>query len=414
MTESYSLSARWIVPIEGQPIPNGRLWVRQGRIERIESGLGRGDIDLGNAAILPGFVNAHTHLELGPLPQTGTTEAEDQIEWLERVIAMRMQTDDATMRSQVAHGVQASLAAGTTTLTDITTIGRSEAALVASPLKAIVFSEILGLKRERALQTSASAYSWLMSPQTEAPERVRRGLSPHAPYSTASWVYEKAATIGVPLATHLAELPEELELLSDNQGRLRTFLEKIGAWDAEWRPVSAHPADYIRRKQLRQADWLVAHGTYIKPSDFWQFRPQSAPAGQRVAVVYCPRTTAWFGHGPHPYRELIQHGGVVCLGTDSLASNPSLSILDEVRFLARIEPDVEPHLLLTMATLSGAWAMRLENKVGSLVPGKAADLAIISLPDQDHPDPYRLVVEGEGSVITTVADGRFVFGPYSA
>ena len=112
---------------------------------------------------------------------------------------------------------------------------------------------------------------------------------------------------------------------------------------------------------------------------------------------------------------MIEHGGVVCLGTDSLASAPSLSILDEIRFLAAREPDAEPRLFLTMATLSGAWALRLEDQVGSLLPGKAADLAIVALPERGEgklsSDPYRLIVQGNGPVVATAIAGQFVFGP---
>jgi cytosine/adenosine deaminase-related metal-dependent hydrolase len=388
--------------------------VLNGIIDRIEDPAeGPADLALGNVAVLPGFVNTHTHLELGPIAALG--EVEDQLGWLERVVAARRETDDAALQAQVGRGIAASLAAGTTTLADITTAGRSEPSLDASPLKGLVFSEILGLRRERALDTSASAYEWLLSPGRAEPggdvPRIRRGLSPHAPYSTAPWLYEQAAGSRVPLATHLAELPEELELLAGRSGRLREFLERIGAWDPGWRPLSHHPADYIRRRALRQADWIVAHGTYLDPEDFWQFRPEAAPQGQRVGVAYCPRTTARFGHGPHPYRQIIEHGGVVCLGTDSLASAPSLSVLDEIRFLADKEPDGEPRLLLTMGTLSGAWALRMEDRVGSLLPGKAADLAVVALPDRSDTDPYRLIVQGRGPVVGTAIDGEFYVGP---
>ena len=95
-------------------------------------------------------------------------------------------------------------------------------------------------------------------------------------------------------------MPEELELLERRGGRLREFLEDLGAWDDEWEPIGPRPADYVRRGELRQADWLIAHGTYLDPSEFWQLRPEAAPNGQRVAIAYCPRTHARFGHAPIP------------------------------------------------------------------------------------------------------------------
>ena len=411
---SFVLSARWILPIEGAPVENGRLLVRGGVILGIEPQTSAPvDFALGNVAVLPGFVNAHTHLELGPIPNLEIDGYEDQESWLERVIQQRMQTDEAAMQVQVERGITASLAAGTTALADITTAGRSEPGLVASALRGIVFSEVIGLKQARGEQTSSLACDWLHSPEPGR-SRIRRGLSPHAPYSTAGSVYENAVNQCKTLATHLAELPEELELLACGTGRLRDFLERINAWDPTWKPLSDHPADYLRKGELRQADWLVAHGNYLKPADFWQFRPQAAPADQRVTVVYCPRTSARFGHGPHPYRDMIKEGAVVCLGTDSLASAPSLSILDEIRFLSRLNPETEPSLLLTMGTLGGAWALRIDDEVGSLVPEKKADLAIVELLEDGiaDSDPARLVVEGNGNVVATMIDGRFVFRAY--
>jgi cytosine/adenosine deaminase-related metal-dependent hydrolase len=240
--------------------------------------------------------------------------------------------------------------------------------------------------------------------------RARPGLSPHAPYSTAGWLYRKAAASRLPLATHLAELPEEAELLSHRSGPLRTFLEELGAWDDEWEPIGPRPADYVRRGVLRTADWVIAHGTYLEPSEFWQLRSQAAPGEQRVAIAFCPRTHARFGHAAHPYRAMLERGVVVCVGTDSLASSPSLGILDEIRFLHRRDPELGGPLLLTMATLFGAWALREEATTGSLKTGKAADLAVVALPDREEADPHTLLFDSDRPVTGTMFEGEFVSG----
>ena len=238
-------------------------------------------------------------------------------------------------------------------------------------------------------------------------------MSPHAPYSTAGWLYHKAAASRLPLSTHLAEMPEEIELLERRTGPLRGFLEGLGAWDDDWEPIGPRPADYVRRGELRNADWLIAHGTYFDPSEFWQLRPEAAPDGHRVAVAFCPRTHARFGHAPHPYRAMLTQGVVVCLGTDSLASSPSLSVLDEVRFLHRRDPSLGGPLLLTMATLSGAWALRAETTSGSLKAGKSADLAVVALPDRDAADPHDLLLDSDRPVVATVFEGNFVSGRWT-
>lgn len=418
---AFRIGARWVFPVEGEPIADGLVEITDGRLTRV--GPREGDIvdlDLGNAAILPGLVNAHTHLELETIPWTRPVP-EPQVAWLWRVIASRRERPPEAARAAVEANIARSLASGTTTIADITTNGLSWPALFRSPLRGTVFSELIGLRRERGLQTSRDAWEWLAEATRAAgsasslePGRMRLGLSPHAPYSTAGWLYQRAAESRLPLSTHLAEMPEEREFLATRRGPLRTFLEDLGAWDPEWQPLGDRPADYVRRGPLRQSDWLIAHGNYFTPEDFLQFLPSAAGGGQRVAIAYCPRTHARFGHAPHPFRELLERGATVCLGTDSLGSTPTLSILDEMRFVSRqVAPDVGGRTLLLMATLLGAWALRRETEVGSLATGKAADLAIVGLPDREESDPHRLILDSDLPVAATMIGGRFVFGPYS-
>lgn len=387
------------------PIENGVVAIRDGRIESVStSDSAEVDVDFGNAAILPGFVNAHTHLELGPLSGPALT---DEIAWLKAVVAQRRNPEATSPRERARRNVEDLVASGTTLAADITTAGASWEAIAAAPLRATVFSELIGLKRERGIETCKAAFEWLaqVKPEMQVAANCRPGLSPHAPYSTSDWLYYRAVESKRPLTTHLAEMPEELELLSSRSGRLRAFLEELGAWDDEWSPLSPNPADYIRRRGLRDADWLVAHGTYFDEADFWRLRSSESRGDRRVAVVFCPRTHARFSHRPHPFREMLAKGVIVCLGTDSLASAPTLSVLDEVRFLARQDPSLSGRMLLTMATLFGAWALRAETIAGSVTPGKSADLAVVALPNRDEADPYRLVLDSDLGVIARVFEG---------
>jgi cytosine/adenosine deaminase-related metal-dependent hydrolase len=340
---------------------------------------------------------------------------EDEVRWLRSVVDQRRARSIDELRESVGRNLRESIQAGITSLADTTTAGLSWDQVAEAPLRAVVFAELIGLKRARGLQASAEAWDWLGSirPEAQVVANARPGLSPHAPYSTSGWLYHKAAASRLPLSTHLAEMPEELELLERGSGALRRFLEELGAWDEEWEPISSRPADYVRRGELRNADWLIAHGTYFDPSEFWQFRPEAAPNNHRVAIAFCPRTHARFGHAPHPYRALLERGVVVCLGTDSLASSPSLSVLDEMRFLHRRDDSLNGPLLLTMATLFGAWALRAETATGSLKAGKSADLAVIELPDGDESDPHRLLLESDLPVAATMFEGKFVNGPWN-
>ena len=366
--DTLTLQARYVFPVENPPIEDGVVCIQQGRIGWVGPASDRpGDLDLGNVAIVPGFVNAHTHLELASLDSQKTqgnperasrTGSEDEVAWLRRLVDRAAQGVGSNAqgicrpqpqsqhrgRDDVAgryHDRRLELGAGG---------GRVA--------RAVVFAELIGLKRYRGLQTSDAAWNWLATirPETQVAACARPGLSPHAPYSTSEWLYHKAAGSRLPLSTHLAEMPEELRLLEHRDGPLRQFLEDMDAWDDDWEPLGPRPADYVRRGELRDADWVIAHGTYFDPSEFWQLRPEAAPNDHRVAVAFCPRTHARFGHAPHPYRAMLEKGIVVCLGTDSLASSPSLSILDEIRFLHHRDPSLSGELLLTMATLFGACA----------------------------------------------------------
>jgi cytosine/adenosine deaminase-related metal-dependent hydrolase len=414
-TRRRTLAARYVFPVEGGPIADGLVTVEDGRIAYVGPADGRDvDLDVGNAAITPGFVNAHTHLELTSITPSGAVE--DEIAWLRRVIAQRRGRTVDELKHAARRNLYEAIEAGTTLVADTTTAGLSWEAIARAPVRGVVFAEVIGLARARGLESDRAAWEWLgkIRPEAQVAGHSIAGLSPHAPYTTAGWLYHRAAQSRLPLSTHLAELPEELELLAHRSGRLRQFLEDLGAWDDDWEPIGPTPSDYVRLGDLRRADWLIAHGTYLEPDEFWQLRPEAAPDGQRVAVAYCPRTTARFGHGPHPFRPMLERGVVVCLGTDSLASTPTLSVLDEARFLHRQHPDLGGPLLLTMATLFGAWALRAETRTGSLKVGKSADLAVVPLPDRDAPDdPHRLLFDSELPVRATAFEGQFVTGPWA-
>jgi cytosine/adenosine deaminase-related metal-dependent hydrolase len=416
---AISLKARYVFPVEGPPIADGVVAVEGGRIAWVGPAAERAaDLDLGDVAIIPGLVNAHTHLELSRMPGDdgpAPGESQNEIEWLREMTLRRLSGAwKPVYADNVKRNLASTIEAGTTLVGDITTAGLSWGPIAAAPARGVVFAEVIGLKRHRGLITSGEAWKWLGSidHQDQIAANARPGLSPHAPYSTAGWLYHNAAGSRLPLTTHLAETPEELRLLEHRDGPLRGFLEEVGAWDDEWEPIGPRPADYIRKGELRDADWLVAHGTYIEPSDFWRFQPQASIGDRRVAIAFCPRTNARFGHHAHPYRTLLAKGAIVCLGTDSLASSPTLGVLDEMRFLHARDGSLSGELLLTMATLFGAWALRAETAAGSLRPGKSADLAVVRLPNRDEADPHMLLLESDLPVVATMFEGDFVAGSW--
>jgi cytosine/adenosine deaminase-related metal-dependent hydrolase len=379
---TWTLTARWLFPIEGVPLERGTITVRGERILSVEPHRSRtADFDLGNVAILPGLVNAHTHLDLsglrGRVPPT-----EDFTAWLLAVIQHRRSLSPSQVETDIATGLAEALAHGTTLLGDISAQGLSWPALAAAPVRAVVFHELLGLPSVRAHQAWAAACAWLHD--HPATPTCRPGLSPHAPYSVRSTLFQAAAHLSqaqpIPLTIHLAEARAEWELLERQAGPFVAFLSQLGVWD----PLGLVPdAEATLRLNAKSASVLFAHGNYLHPH-------AAVPRGG--TIVYCPRTHAAFGHKPHPFRQFLAAGVRVALGTDSLASNPDLDVLAEARFLHRLYPDVPGDVLLRMATLSGAEALGWQKEAGSLAAGKSADLVIVPLPTEEGKDPHLLLL----------------------
>jgi cytosine/adenosine deaminase-related metal-dependent hydrolase len=397
---TWTLTARWVFPVAGPPCEHGTVTVAGERIVAVEPrGMRTPDVACGNAALLPGLVNAHTHLDLsglrGRLPPSGDFTA-----WLRGVIVHRRGVSPEQVQADIRTGLAESLAHGTTLLGDISGQGLSWPLLADGPCRAVVFHELLGLSRPRARQAWAQARAWFLA--HPATPTCRPGLSPHAPYSVRAALFRTAARFArasqCPVAIHLAESPDELELLHHRRGPFVDFLSELGVWDPE-RLVQGPEAVLALNADVPHL--LLAHGNYLPVA--------ALPRGG--TVVYCPRTHAAFGHRPHPFRELLAAGFRVALGTDSLASNPDLDVLAEARFVHRVHPDVPGAVLLRMATLAGAAALGWENETGSLEPGKSADLVVLPLPNDEDPDPARLVLGSLERVRAVLWRGRWVGTP---
>jgi len=407
--------ARWVVPGTFVPVENGRLVVETGRIAAVESATGRGRAvtDLGDVALLPGFVNAHTHLELS-FCHRGAAFTGSFVEWLESLISLQAQeAADTLLRRSIRDGVRHSLAAGVTALGDVGGGLRGIEEWSQAAIHIVGFLEVLGMgpKRfadhERSVRRAARLCErgeafWPVAAGAQARGSLdgssgrslrRLGISPHAPYSTDPSVYrgaiEFALRTGRPICTHLAETREESAFLAGGTGPFRELLERRRLWDGSFDPPACSPVEYAQQLGLLACRPLLAHLNYVTDADLDLLARSSA------SVAYCPRTHRFFQHDPHRYRDMLLRGINVCIGTDSLASSDSLSVLDELRFLRRQDQTGSGEGLLAMGTIAGARALELDAEVGSLEAGKRADFVTVPLCDPSTADPIADLLSGD-------------------
>jgi cytosine/adenosine deaminase-related metal-dependent hydrolase len=391
--------ARWLITAGGETLTDAAVACAGGRIlrmgpwSRLAPHVGPGDTveHFPDGALVPGFVNAHTHLSLsdmaGKFRPTRNFAA-----WIGRLALRRHLRTDGSVRRAVEAGARASLAAGTTAGADLTADGDFDAVLGRDGARWTVFGEVF-LFAEKGLRRLAEAVAAMEALARAAPVRV--GLSPHTPYTAGPEVFTAARRAaderGWPISTHLHETLDEIAFAERGEGPLHDWLTRLGLVPPLWPPPGVRPIRMLAEAGFFARPVLVAHANYLLDEEI------EILAKSRSSVAFCPRSHAFFKHRDHPWRRLLAAGVNVCLGTDSLASSPSLSVLDEARFLFSNEPDADPRTLLAMATARGARALGLEDELGDLRPGLAAALCAVS-PLPRSREPLAAILAGEGSV----------------
>lgn len=381
----FSLQARVVFPVDQPPIEFGVVTIDDGRIVEVGTETyGKNVTDLGSVALLPGFVNAHTHLEFSyfdrPLGQPGMS----LVDWIRLVIAERARNKQSPSAS-LARGVDESHRAGVTTIADISTCPETVSGDITH------FHEVIGFSRARAESAcQALAQRMLLNPATN--QVARHGVSPHAPYTVSPnllrALIEIARKYNFPMAMHLAESREELELLRDGTGPFKVLLEERSMWDAGAIPQASRPIDYLRMLS-ESPRTLVIHGNYLDEEEL-QFL---GALRDRMSLVYCPRTHAYFFHAPYPLGLALAAGVRVALGTDSRASNPDLNLLAEMRHVTKVHPQVPLQQVLRMGTQNGAEALGRNRFVGSITVHKRANLVAIPINSKLFATPDEILEE---------------------
>jgi 5-methylthioadenosine/S-adenosylhomocysteine deaminase len=393
------LSADWVLPVEDPPIERGAVAIADGRIEAVGTAdeLGAGT-HYADAVILPGFVNVHSHLEYAVY--AGFGDGLSFAPWILMHIERKGRLRPEQMEAIARLGAAECLRSGISTVGDCSFSGAAAGACDELGLRAIVYLEAFGDTLSERFQHTRERL------EEELSERVQLGVSPHAPYSASSALYGECLDLGLPVATHLNESRDELEWLVHGRGPWSALAASLPP------PRGETGIRALARDGLLDSRMVAAHCVVVDDDEI------ALLAEHDVAVAHCPRSNAILGCGIAPLAELRAAGLRIGLGTDSPASTPSFDLFEELRtavYVARARGESADALLaseaLELATLGAARALGLDAEVGSLVPGKRADLAVVSLAESPYlpwEDPAAALVFGGSPdrVIATFVDGE--------
>jgi 5-methylthioadenosine/S-adenosylhomocysteine deaminase len=376
--------ARWVLPITAPAIESGLVAVDGDRIAYVGSAAGAPDgrdVDLGNSLLLPGLVNAHGHLELTGM--RGFLEDLDFADWILRLAtAKRAVLTSLDMLADAARlGIAEGLRAGVTTYGDTCHSGAVVDALRDCGVRGIMYQEVFGPDPSQCAASMVELRERVAAARALETPLVRVGVSPHAPYTVSDQLYEAvtrfARAEALPMALHIAEAEVEERLVTRGEGR---FADGLRARGIGVSPRAESPMALLERLGVLEAQPLLIHCVRLTDADV----ERVARSGS--AVAHCPAANAKLGHGIARVRDLLDAGVQVGLGSDSVASNNRIDLLEEARLAVlfqraryRRHDALSTSDALRLATLGGAAALGLADRIGSLEPGKEADLAAFSL-----------------------------------
>ena len=409
--------ARWVLPISAPPIERATVAVADGRIAYVGARANApagADTELGEAILLPGLVNAHCHLELTVL--RGFLEDLDFAHWIMRLNAVkRTVLDRSRLLDSARFGVAEGLCHGVTTYADTCDSGVAFDAMLEAGVRGIMYQEVFGpdpAARDRSLAELREKVAALRPRESAL---VKVGVSPHAPYTVSDALYAAVATYAqsehLPVAVHIAESEVERALVERGEGVFADGLRKRGITVG---PRARSSLDLLHRTGVLSTRPLLIHSVRLDAEDI------GLVAGSRSPVAHCPISNAKLGHGTSPVLELLEAGVTIALGSDSVASNNRMDMLAEGRaaILAQRARTARHDALcardaLHLVTLGGARALGLDPEIGSLEPGKSADLAAFPLDAHARPvhDPEAAAIfalPGARASLVTVAGRELV------
>ncbi|MBE0477345.1 MAG: amidohydrolase family protein [Coriobacteriia bacterium] len=417
------LTARYVLPISSPHIENGAVLVRDGSI--VEAGEraqltaahpGEEVRDYGLAVLLPGFVDLHTHLEfavmrglVNDLPYSG---------WKLSLLDKEQLLEPADWDQSARLGALEALQSGITTIADITETGASARAVAESGLRAVVYCEVSTMKKSLIPEVLAGAEEMMAAWGEEAGPLAAIGIAPHAPYSCHPELYRRTAALaaerGLRVSTHLAGSRDEYDFVKYGSSRLAVdYSDRFDRPDVAWFPTGVSPVKYLLQWGFFDVPGILAvHCVQVDDADI------EVLAGRDVRVAHCPRCNAKLAMGIAPLRRMLDRGLIVGIGTDSPASNNTMDVFDEMRIGLLLQRATRPHdsffeaeRFVRMATIEGAKALGIDDLVGTLEPGKRADVVAVELSSSHQVptrDPYGALVHtsNQENVLMTMVDGE--------
>jgi 5-methylthioadenosine/S-adenosylhomocysteine deaminase len=421
------LAARYVLPIaaphivDGAVLVHGDRIVEIGELEKLKAAHPDEEIrDFGLAVLMPGFVDVHTHLEYSSL--RGLVDDLPYSQWKLQLLNREQRFDAEDWEDSAKLGAAEALQSGITTIADITETGASARAAAGAGLRAVIYREVSTMEKRKVAGVMAQATEDMaVWREYGDPSRLTIGIAPHATYSCHPEVYrqvaEKAIAEDLPVSMHIAGSKDEYDFVKYGSSRLAVdYRDTYTGTDLGWLPTGVSPVRYLDQWGLFEVPQLLAvHCTQVDDADI------EILGEHDVAVAYCPRCNAKLGMGIAPLGLLLHRGVRVGIGTDSPASNNTLDMFDEMRIGLLIQRSVsgyEPHLIarqfVKMGTLDAARALGLEHEIGSLEPGKQADIIAVDISHSHQIPtlyPYSTLVHtaNQENVVFTMVAGQVLY-----
>ncbi|MCL5291383.1 MAG: amidohydrolase family protein [Actinobacteria bacterium] len=420
------LTAKWVLPISSRPVENGAVAVdgdkiiEVGEFEHLRKKRPDEEIlDFGLAAILPGFIDLHTHLEYSVF--RGACDDLGYEAWKIQLTGKSSPLTADDWRHSARLGALEAIRSGITTIVDITNSGASVHAAREAGLRALVFYEVLGMDHAKVESIMRKAEKTLGDWRAKADSRISFGIAPHSPYTVSPPLFLAASRFARDnnfiLCTHLAGSKAEYDFVKYGSGAFATIYRDLVGWNhLLWQPTGASPVKYLEQWEVFDyGPVLAVHCIHLDAADIDILEKYG------VAVAHCPGCAAKLAMGVAPLAEFMERGLRIGMGTDSPASNNTMDVFDEMRIgllLQRATNTTVDNLsaenFVQMATVGGAEAIGLDGSVGSLEPGKTADVIAVDLSHSHQVparDPYSALVytANQDNVVFTMIDGRVVY-----